>query len=412
MGPDSYDWYVEGIYLAQILSSDPLPNLFVLRPPVFVLICALDYILGGSGYVLGIVLGFCIFGTYALCLAMLEEVNKASSNNGVVSDSLPVIRGQVKRQIECWSAPVMAITLTMAPINFFTPFVYADRLAFFLSLLSIYLLICWHEKKVSGVPIWAIFTATIAGLTQIYAAIPFVVAIFFIGLIRLQRTRIFKAILAPALSIAIIGCLIVGVSFVWRFFIPHSITPTNFALISFDLEMLRFYKHTWGFYILPIGLVLILLGKPSLALFRSSYILQIAFVISASLMGLLMLYHWEEARFTYYFFPWLMIFSCAFFASRNNLATGIIIIFLLIYSALVPQNYWIPQSRTLELNFRQSWLGDFVLAKPVDRGLAHCVKDCPANNLFIADSEGYTQTIMGIYLQLMDNQQKQENNQK
>lgn len=81
---------------------------------------------------------------------------------------------------------------------------------------------------------------------------------------------------------------------------------------------------------------------------------------------------------------------------------------LLMYSALVPQNYWIPQPRTLELNLRQSWIGDFALAKPVDRGLEHCTKDCPSNNEFIAGSEGYTQTMMGIYLHLMHTQNKQE----
>ena len=170
--------------------------------------------------------------------------------------------------------------------------------------------------------------------------------------------------------------------------------------------MLRFYKHTWGFYILPIALILILLGKPSMALLRTSLILQIALGISVTVMGLLLLYHWKEARFTYYFFPWLMIFLCAFFSTRNSLTTGIIVIFLLVYSALVPHNYWIPQPRTLELNLSQSWIGDFALAQPVDRGLDKCEANCLTNNLFIAGSEGYTQRMMAIYLQLMDNQRK------
>jgi len=174
--------------------------------------------------------------------------------------------------------------------------------------------------------------------------------------------------------------------------------------------MLRFYKHTWGFYVLPIALMVMLLGRPALVLLRSSSVLQIALGISITLMGLLLLYHWEEARFTYYFFPWWMIFLCTFFSARNSLSIGIIVTFLLVYSALVPQNYWIPQPRTLELNLRQSWIGDFALAGPVDRGLDKCEanSNCLANNLFIAGSEGYTQTMMGIYLQLMEIQRKQE----
>jgi hypothetical protein len=411
MGPDSYDWYVEGIYLVELFGDEPLPNLFVLRPPVFVLVCALDYLLWGSGYVVGTLLGLCIFGTYALCLALVERAQKVAATNTVIQDSLSVIMGRVKQHPEGWSAPILAIALTLAPINFFTPFVYADRLASFLSLLSIYLLICWHEKKLGWIPMLATIIAVIAGLTQIYAAIPFAIAITMISLNRIRSLdgrHYFQALTGPVLSIAIVGCLIIGASLAWRFSIPHSITPTNFGLIRFDFEMLRFYKHTWGFYILPIALIVILLGRPTVALLRASYVLQIALGVSITMMGLLLLYHWEEARFTYYFFPWLMIFLCAFFSARNSLSVGIIVIFLLVYSALVPQNYWIPQPRTLELNLRQSWIGDFALAQSVDRGLDKCEANCLANNLFIASSEGYTQRMMGIYLQLMEIQRKQE----
>ena len=412
MGPDSYDWYVEGIYLVQLLGGESLPNLFVLRPPVFVLICALDYLFGASGYVVGIVLGLCIFGTFALCLALVEAVEKFTAINVVTQDPLPTTMLQVKQCNEGWASPILAIVLTIAPINFFTPFVYADRLASFLSLLSVYLLICWHEKKVGSIPVWAILTSVMAGLTQVYGVIPFVIAITLIGLIRIRsehNLRRLKVMLESVVSIGIVGCLIAVVSIVWRISIPHAVTPTNFGLISFDLEMLRFYKHTWGFYILPIALMVILLGRPTVALLRGSYILQIALAISVTLMGLLLLYHWEEARFTYYFFPWMMIFLCTFISARNSLSIGMIVIFLLAYSALVPQNYWIPQPRTLELNLRQSWIGDFALAGPVDRGLDKCEANCLANNLFIAGSEGYTQTMMGIYLQLMEIQRKQKN---
>ena len=413
MGPDSYDWYVEGIYLVQSFGGELLPNLFVLRPPVFVLICALDYLLGASGYVVGSVLGLCIFGTFALCLALVEMVQKFTAINAVTPDPLPTTMLQVKQCTEGWGAPILAIVLTIAPINFFTPFLYADRLACFLSLLSVYLLICWHEKKVGSISQWAILTAIMEGLTQVYAVIPFIIAITLIGLIRIRsehNLRSLQVLLESVLSIGIVGCLIAVVSIVWRISIPHAITPTNFGLISFDLEMLRFYKHTWGFYLLPIALMVMLLGKPTFALLRSSYILQIALGISVTLMGLLLLYHWEEARFTYYFFPWLMIFLCIFFSARNSLSVGIIVILLLIYSALVPQNYWIPQPRTIELNLHQTWIGDFALAGPVDRGLDKCEanSNCLANNIFIAGSEGYTQTMMGIYLQLMQIQRKQE----
>lgn len=409
MGPDSYDWYVEGIYLVQLLGGESLPNLFVLRPPVFVLICALDYLFGTSGYVVGIVLGLCIFGTFALCLALVEAVQKFTAINVVTQDPLPTTMLQVKQCNEGWAGPILAIVLTIAPINFFTPFVYADRLASFLSLLSIYLLICWHEKKVGRIPVWAILTAVMAGLTQVYAVIPFGIALTFIAGMRFHNSKDhrFQALLQPVIAALTLICLIVVLSYIWRSTISHGFTPPYLSLIAFDGQMLRFYKHTWGFYVLPVGLMVVLLGRPTVALLRGSYILQIALGISVTLMGLLLLYHWEEARFTYYFFPWLMIFLCTFFSARNSLSVGIIVIFLLAYSALVPQNYWIPQPRTLELNLRQSWIGDFVLAQSVDRGLDKCEANCLANNLFIAGSEGYTQTMMGIYLQLMEIQRKQ-----
>jgi len=412
MGPDSYDWYVEGIYLVQLLQGESLPNLFVLRPPVFVLVCALDYFLGASGYVVGIVLGLCIFGTFTLCLALVETVQKFTAINAATPEPLPRTMLQVKQCNEDWAAPILAIVLTIVPINFFTPFVYADRLASFLSLLSVYLLICWHEKKVGSIPLWAIFAAVMAGLTQVYAVIPFGVALAFIAGMRFYNVngRRFQALLQPVISVLILICLIAGLSYVWRSTIAHGFTPPYLSLIAFDGQMLRFYKHTWGFYVLPIALMVMLLGRPALVLLRSSSVLQIALGISITLMGLLLLYHWEEARFTYYFFPWWMIFLCTFFSARNSLSIGIIVTFLLVYSALVPQNYWIPQPRTLELNLRQSWIGDFALAGPVDRGLDKCEanSNCLANNLFIAGSEGYTQTMMGIYLQLMEIQRKQE----
>lgn len=411
MGPDSYDWYIEGIYLTQWLGGgELLPNLFVLRPPVFVLVCAFDYLLGGAGYVIGVVLGLCIFGTYSLCLILIERAQKITVTNALTQNTLLATKGSSQPLAESWAAPILAITLTIAPINFFTPFVYADRLASLISLLSVYFLVRWHEGGGRGMLLWATLAGSIAGLTQIYAVIPFGLALAFLTGIRLHNAKEhrYQTLREPLIATLILICLIMGLSHVWRSTIAHGFTPPYLSLIAFDGHMLRFYKHTWGFYLLPIALMVMLLGKPALAIFRSSYILQIALAISVTLMGLLLLYHWKEARFTYYFFPWLMIFLCALFAARNKWSAGIIVIMLLMYSALVPQNYWIPQPRTLELNLRQSWIGDFALAKPVDRGLEHCTKDCPSNNEFIAGSEGYTQTMMGIYLHLMHTQNKQE----
>jgi len=411
IGPDSYDWYVEGIYLVQLLSGESLPSLFVLRPPTFVLVCALDYLLGGSGYVVGAFLGICIFGTYAICLKLVEQTYKVCFVDIAAQSSLPAASSQVNGFVQSLAAPILAITLTITPINFFTPFVYADRLASFLSLLSVYLLICWYERKENRVPVWATVTAAIAGLTQVYAAIAFGVALVLIAGMRFYKAEGYRlrSLLEPIIAALTLICLIAGLSYAWRITIPHGFTPPYLSLITFDGQMLRFYKHTWGFYLLPIVLILILLGKPTFTLLKRSYILYISLAISIFLMGLLLLYHWQEARFTYYFFPWAMIFLCAFFAARNSFSVGALVIFLLIYSALVPKNYWIPKPRTLELNLRQSWIGDFVFAEPVDRGLNKCEPHCLTNNVFIAGSEGYTQTMMGIYLQLMQNQKNRKN---
>ncbi len=211
-----------------------------------------------------------------------------------------------------------------------------------------------------------------------------------------------KRIRAPL--IALIACIsaVAGLRLLWRLTLPHAITPTNFGLLALDTKMVGFYIDTWGFYLAPILMAMLIIGRMAPLRLYAGFPFGVVLSICVGLMVLLLTYHWQEARFTYYVFPWFLILLCIVLAPRKRWAVGVMGVVLVVHGALVPQNYWIPQWHTIKLHARQSWIGDFIAAQSVNRGLVDCVGDCPLNNGFITQSEGYTQTMMRIYLKLLE----------
>src|SRR3989339_1345220 len=154
ISPDGFDWYTEGIYLTQFFSGVTLPELPVLRPPLFVFLTALDFILGNKGFVIAIVYAFSIFCTYFCSLKLVDVMHGRAEKNS-------------------WYIVPLAISATIYPLNFFKPFLLADSLAVALSLASVLLLVKHYTSSEKHHLALSSTLAILAGLTQTYALIPF-----------------------------------------------------------------------------------------------------------------------------------------------------------------------------------------------------------------------------------------------
>jgi hypothetical protein len=163
---DGFDWFYEGAVLSDRFRGYCTPVLWILRDPVFVLICALDELLRARGLVVIFAHTLSFLATGAILL-------------------------QAARFYDAPWAVVAAVTLIMLvqPLNYVRLFVLADPLAVGLLTASAYAMLR-HLRTPSGVTLTvsAVF-ALLGGLTQTYAAIPFIVGVAVDGIARPFQKR-------------------------------------------------------------------------------------------------------------------------------------------------------------------------------------------------------------------------------
>ena len=382
ISPDGFDWYLEGVYLIKLVGGISMPELPVLRPPVFVLVTALDYVFGRQGLILALVSGLTIFGVYYFSLKIINMAN--SLNRG-----------------SSWCAIPIAISACVYPLNFIRPFILADSLAVTLALASVYSFLRYQANPIqSGALISSALLATASGLTQAYALLPFLMACSIAILLNFSGRN--KKIIEYVLAIAFTVMAYVLVTYIWRFSIPHKTTPEQFTLLKLTSDMSSFYVKTWSFYFFPIILFLIFSRAHSIILnFKNCC--HILFLSLASVFALLIFfYQWPEARFTYYLWPWVIIsfFTVVNFHKRSGLRLITSLMFLMIL--LVPPNYWGPSWGSVKVSLVHNWIGDYFSAHKVDRGLALCSEDCVDKNEFLKNSDSYVNSTIFLYQHIKD----------
>lgn len=370
---DGFDWYTEGVYVDKLLQGLALPDLPVLRPPVFVFVTAADYLAGGAGLVLALVLGITIFCTYHFSLKLIDVASP---------------------KLHSWHVVPLAIGMTIYPMNFFRPYLLADGLAVALSLASVYLLAKYHSEEKPRILFLSIAISVLAGSTQTYALVPYVITCAAGFLINAQsdRNKSYRFVLAFFSATV----LFISFTLLWRWAIPHRGTPLNFGLLELNTHMFGFYLRTWGYYFLPFILFFAIFRKFKIV-WNSGLVTLSAAAIVLLFALLCLSYQWQEARFTYYFWPWLMIVLFAVIRLSSIDGARLMPELMLLLVFVVPSNYWNPSFRQMWISPVDHWAGAYFQSVPTDRKLNSCGTDCNGKNEFLNNAGPYVNSTIGTY---------------
>jgi len=338
-----------------------------------------EYISGSSGIILGAVTGLSIFYTYYFTLSITDYFL------GNAKDSF-------------LHAVAIAVGATFYPLDFIRPYLLADGLAIALALMSVAILVRRQHDLDIQTFISATLVAGLAGLTQTYALIPFLLLCGTGGILCFFSNK--RLFICYALAMLCASLIFLIVTYLWRVMIPHLNTPENFTLLKFSGGMLQFYLQTWGFYFAPLFIFFILARRYSILLnFKNHYLLAIT-IIAILFAALCFFYQWPEARFTYYLWPWVMILFFSVIRPFSPTAASLILIPMFILIFLVPQNYWNPSWSTIKFSSTENWVSKYFTTLSVNRGFDTCEKVCSGGNAFLQNSDGYVNSTVNLYLKI------------
>ena len=376
ISPDGFDWYGEGAYLFSSFYQNINFPLQVLRPPIFVLICAFDYMMGGKGYILGVVYGLNILIFYIYMCKLVTLI--------YAKDSLFI------------SYPLIVLSCTVLPINFIRPYILADEIAITLLIASTFYLIKGIKISIKYYGIGALISI-VGGLTQTYAMLP-LLCIFFMYLIEslINKNKINKSILTYTI-ISVVGYIIF--LYAWRISIPHVSTPNNFNLLSIDLKMLGFYANSWSIYLLPLIIFKIISNnlniKKELIFENKGLILTVILFITLSFF-----YHWPESRFIAYYWPVVLILFLVL-VEINKIQLFYLSFIFIFCSLIAPANYWTPTWGAVNYGHNKTWYYNFFNAKPDEREFNNCKNvECINLNKYFINSDQYVKSSLEIYIKL------------
>jgi len=395
LSDDAYDWYTEGIYLVEMFNFRPLEPLPNLRPPVFLIFTALDFLMGSMGLVLGSLFGLCIFFNYWISIRIVKIIYSFKLNTNLVD-----INATQKMNLEAWYSVPIAIGFTLYPINFIRVYILAEPLAITLALFSIYLFIKYLKFNNSRTLFYGAILASIAGLTQAYGLLPFLLSCCFalVGM-NIKNNK------APYIfSICTTLFCYLSVTIAWRWSIPHLGTPINFELLKVSMGMLHFYEKTWGFFIIPLLLVFILFSKQGILRSAHKPFLFLFLFITIIFAFLAFFYQQYDSRFTFLLYPWLLIFLCLLTNINAQWRLFGIALTLFFLSGISPKDYWLPSWRNASISLLQNWIGNYFLypiSPKSDKGFSNCSQDCIQDNFFIQHSNNYVRDTLILYQKLV-----------
>ena len=381
ISPDGFDWYTEGAYLYNHILHESLLPLNVLRPPFFVILTSLDYMLGERGLILALSYSLSFVVTYFSIIWIIENKNKNKNKNK-----------------NAWYLIAVLIAVTFHPINFHKAYLLADSIGVSLSLLSIVFFISFQNYKNYKYFFSAFIFALMGGLTQTYAAIPFIIFVSIYILYNLLTIK--KDIFFPTLYLLIFIATYLIIIISWRDFIPHSVTPKNFTLLKFNLNMTTFYLNVWLYYFAPFILFVVLAKNQITFIKKIDRVNLSLFFIILSVALLCFFYQWTDARFSYILWPWAIIFFFKTVKPKNNRKGFILILILfLLSSSLVPGSFWGPRVFDLSLNAKKNWFVEYMTMNHTNRKFETC-RSHNCENSFIENSDNYVKGTMSKYFYL------------
>ena len=389
---DGYDWFYQGAALRERLLGHCVPVLWLLRDPGFVLVCALDEALRAKGLVviLAHTLAFFVTGLVLLRAARFYGC------------PWPLVAS-------------LTLILLVQPLNYVRLYVLADPLAVAFLTVSTYAML--HHLRTGSIAQLIVSggLALVGGMTQTYAAIPFMLGAALSGS-RHARSR--RGFLRVSVTFVAFAACMLALKLAWRTAIPHEDQPMTFGYLEASFEMARFYATVWSLVYLPL---LPLAGCALLSWLRRGRRFgdEVLFLAAtASTFALLsFFYQTAEARFTFIYQPIVLLLGMALSSEdavgsramdrRWQLSTvGAACSAVLVAAsvAVTPMTYY--GAPTLAWRPRSSWVLEAWFAQPRDRfELGRSPSATMYSHATMPPFDPYPGKIVSSYLALRSRQQ-------
>lgn len=399
---DGFDWITQGVAFNQLITGQDGASWPVLRQPVFVMVAALDNIMGNYGFAFLIVQAAAVGVTAYLIGTFARQQNLAK-----------------------WSAVTVMLAWYFFIFGFYRLWVLSDTLAAALMTASV-LMVIKRVDHLDGdtslgvlvqryVPV--VLVTALAGLTQTYGLIPFMVVcgIYTLGALLGRKGAV--AIATPvALALAASACVFGGQA-LWGAIIPHDSVPTQFGLLQLSGAMAGFYFNVWLLVYAPLLPVMVFAGYRKLQTRTWPSLRELALIsVVAAFAMLSFIYQWPESRLTFMYFPVVCLAIIALCSRPDAIeqrreswplvasAVATIVIGL----CVVPGDFWRPNMSQARLDPRGSWLANALRDEPQDRyflqTMCSGMSDVCSKAVFEAQSSPYRTMMFNEYRRRMSGQ--------
>lgn len=396
---DGFDWITQGVAFNQLITGQDGASWPVLRQPVFVMVASLDNALGGYGFAFLLVQAAAVGFTAYLIGSFARQQNLAT-----------------------WSAVTVMLAWYFFIFGFYRLWVLSDTLAAALMTASVVMVI----KKLDELPgessptavlqryAPAVLVTALAGLTQTYGLIPFLVICGLYTLGALLGRKGLTALAAPvALSLAASACVFGGQA-LWVAVIPHDSVPTQFGLLQLSGAMAGFYLNVWLLVYAPLLPVVVFAGYRKFQTRTWPSLRELALISAvAAFAGLSFIYQWPESRLTFMYFPVVCLAIIAWCARPGAIgqrreswplvasAVATVVIGLVV----VPGDFWRPNISQARVDPRGSWIANALRDEPQDRyflqTMCSGMDDVCSNAVFEAQSSPYRTMMFDEYRRRM-----------
>lgn len=419
---DGFDYIVEGHYLKTLLTEFSVDlgefinaqglfprepgQLHVLRNPGFVIVMAIDALLGGTGFsFLAINAGF-VFLTIYFLLKTLEHMGVSAS--GLVAAVLIAFLSPLGDTRSMVLSDVMTTALLQGSVYYFAR--------------------GYATGDVRMIPRGSIYGLA-AVVTQTYGLIP----LLCYGLVDLisslfKRLRskdpwkffgwMIEKIADQRWPLAAIVSFIF-ITILWRQ-IPHLSLPPWLSNINFSAAMIPFYLNLYGFVFLPLAPAVVFGVFLSVRHGqRWGRLIVYTLTITVTFVSLLIFYHVPDSRFTYAFFLTAVITifallygardaisrmskifrTCLLFGGVAAIATQTF------FMSLYPASYTNPGTAFPHWDAHNSWMISLVKMKPLDLDRMSLLEKCGSVYVVCPQAknpggDGYSKSMFTDYIKL------------
>jgi hypothetical protein len=401
---DGFDWITQGVAFNQLITGQDGASWPVLRQPVFVMVAALDNVMGNYGFAFLIVQAAAVGGTAYLIGAFARRQNLAT-----------------------WSIVTVMLAWYFFIFGFYRLWVLSDTLAAAFMTASVVMVINRLDNLDDGaVPaalfkrfVPAVLVTVLAGLTQTYGLIPFLVVCGIYTLGALLGRRSVVAIATPVALVLAASAGVFGGQALWVAVIPHDSVPTQFGMLQLSGAMSEFYFNVWLLVYAPLLPVVVLAGYRKFQTRTWPSLRELALISAVAAFAVLsFIYQWAESRMTFMYFPVVCLGIIAWCSRPDSIGqrreswslVASAVATILIGLSVVPGDFWRPNISQARLDPRGSWLANALRDEPQDRyflqTMCSGMGDVCSKAVFEAQSSPYRTMMFDEYRRRMSGQSR------